>query len=140
MLERMALLPVMPVSGRGEARFQPIFAEDVADCVIAALGREPEKARYELAGPEVLTHDDIVRLTLEAAGRSRPLVHIPTPLVSRGLRAAEALMKSRAPAVWDEAELMEVSLLSERGTADAESLGVTPARMADVLGVSRTAA
>jgi NADH dehydrogenase len=140
MLERMALLPVMPVSGRGQARFQPIFTEDVADCVIAALAREPEKARYELAGPEVLTHDDIVRLALEAAGRPRPLVHVPTPLVSRGLRAAEALLKSRAPAVWDEAELMEVSLLSERGTADAESLGVTPARMADVLGVSLTAA
>jgi uncharacterized protein YbjT (DUF2867 family) len=37
LLERMALLPVMPVSGRGRASYQPIWAEDVADCVIAAL-------------------------------------------------------------------------------------------------------
>jgi NADH dehydrogenase len=140
MLERMALLPVMPVSGRGEARFQPIWADDVAACVVAALGREPERARYELAGPDVLTYTDIVRLVLDASGRHRPLVHVPTPVVSRGLRAVEALMKSRAPAVWDEAELMEVSLLSERGTADAEALGVVPARMAEVLGVGAAAA
>src|SRR3954452_10919689 len=32
LLDRFALLPVMPVSGRGEARFEPIWAEDVADC------------------------------------------------------------------------------------------------------------
>ena len=37
LLERMALLPAMPVSGRGRAAYQPIWAEDVADCVIAAL-------------------------------------------------------------------------------------------------------
>src|SRR5271154_3005157 len=37
LLERMALLPVMPVSGRGRALYQPLWAEDAADCVIAAL-------------------------------------------------------------------------------------------------------
>src|SRR3984893_15003565 len=37
LLERLALLPVMPLSGRGQAAFQPIWAQDVADCVIAAL-------------------------------------------------------------------------------------------------------
>jgi NADH dehydrogenase len=140
LLERMALLPVMPVSGRGEAQFQPIWAEDVASCVINALGRSPERARYELAGPDVITHTELVRLALAAAGRSRPLVHVPTPIVSRSLRAVETLMKSRAPVVWDEAELMEVSLLAEGGTEDAETLGVTPARIANVLGVSAVAA
>jgi NADH dehydrogenase len=141
MLERMSLLPVMRVSGRGEARYQPIWAQDVAACVIAALDRQDRAhVRYELAGPDVLTHSDIVRLAVAAGGRHRPLVHVPTPIVSRGLRAVEALMKSRAPAVWDEAELMEVSLVTPRGTADAEFLGVSPRAMADVLGVRAAAA
>jgi uncharacterized protein YbjT (DUF2867 family) len=141
MLERMALLPVMPVSGSGVARYQPIWADDVADCVVAALVAEATgHARYELAGPEILTHTEIVRLALRAAGRHRPLVHVPTPIVSRGLRAVGALMKSKAPAVWDEAELMEVSLVSARGTADAESLGVTPRPMGEVLGLRAPAA
>jgi len=133
MLERMALLPVMAVSGRGQARYQPIWAEDVASCVLAALQRPAGRERFELAGPDVLTYDDIVALTLQAAGRERPLVHVPTPIVSRSLKAAEALMKWRAPAVWDEAELMEVSLTTPRGTADAEALGVPPQPMRAVL-------
>jgi hypothetical protein len=36
-------------------------------------------------------------------------------------------------ATWEEAELMEVAMLSERGTADAQKLGIDPRRMGDVL-------
>jgi NADH dehydrogenase len=136
LLERLALLPLMPVSGRGRAVYQPIWAEDVADCIVAALrapAAEPH-TRFELAGPETLSHNDIVRTVLRSLGRTRPLLHVPTPLVSRGLRLLEAAMGRRAPATWDEAELMEVSMTSARGAADAEALGVAPARMAAVLG------
>ena len=44
---------------------------------------------------------------------------MPTPIVSRALRATEAILKSKAPATWDEAELMEVSMVTPDGTADA---------------------
>jgi uncharacterized protein YbjT (DUF2867 family) len=136
LLERLALLPVMPVSGRGRAAFQPIWAEDVAECVISAL-REPSNAphvRHELAGPETLSHEQIVRAVMRSLGRKRPLVHVPTPIVSRALRLLEATAGPRAFATWDEAELMEVAMTSTRGAADAEALGVTPQRMAAVLG------
>jgi uncharacterized protein YbjT (DUF2867 family) len=140
LLERMALLPVMPVSGRGRAAYQPIWAEDVADCVIAALhapapdGEWNATERFELAGPQTLSHDEIVRLVLSSQNRNRPLLHVPTPIVSRGLRLLEATMGQRAFATWDEAELMEVSMTSGRGAADLESLGVAPQAMAAVLG------
>ena len=132
-LGRLALLPAMPVSGRGRALFQPIWAEDVADCVMAVLHGSPT-GRYELAGPDTLSHEDIVRLVLRSFGRARPLVHVPTPLVSRGLRVLEAALQGKAPAVWDEAELLEVSVVASRGTADAADLGVVPRAMAEVLG------
>jgi uncharacterized protein YbjT (DUF2867 family) len=142
LLERMALLlPVMPVSGRGEAVYQPIWAEDVADCVMASLAPPGAGAaangaqRYELAGPQTLSHEQVVKLVLRAAGRTRPIVNVPTPLVSRGLRSVEMLMKSRAPATWDEAELLEVSMTSARGTQDAQRLGVAPRAMREVLGI-----
>ena len=135
-LERLALLlPVMPVSGRGAALYEPIWADDVADCVMAALGGAGNgRARYELAGPQTLSHEQIVELVLRAAGRKRRIVHVPTPLVSRGLRVVEALMKSRAPVTWDEAELLEVSMTSVAGTADAEALDVSPRTMSAILG------
>ncbi len=138
LLERLALLPLMPVSGRGRALYQPIWAEDVADCVIAALrardGAGAAHTRYELAGPETLSHDDLLRIVLRSLGRSRPLVHVPTPIVSRSLRLVERFSGPSAFATWDEAELMEVPMVSERGAADVEALGVAPARMPAVLG------
>jgi uncharacterized protein YbjT (DUF2867 family) len=136
LLERMAIvLPVMPVSGRGRALYQPIWAADVADCIVAALERPADGARrYELAGPQTLSHQEIVEIMLRAAGRPRPTVNVPIPIVSRALRVVEALMKSRAPATWDEVELLEVSMTTRAGTADAETLGVTPRAMEAVLG------
>jgi uncharacterized protein YbjT (DUF2867 family) len=137
LVERMAmLLPVVPVSGRGQALYQPIWADDVADAVTAALaGAGNGSARYDVAGPQTLSHKEIVELVLRAAGRARRTVNVPTPLVSRALRILETLMKSRAPATWDEAELLEVSMTSPHGTADVEALGVRPRTMAAVLGV-----
>ncbi len=181
LLERLALLPAVPVSGRGRALYQPIWAEDVADCVIAVLrgGVAPSEShptagargidaggngtggnglrgggaavgspgerragaewrlrpRYELAGPETLSHTDLVRIVLRSLNRKRPLVHVPTPVVSRALRLLERVSGPNAFATWDEAELMEVPMVSTRGTADVEELGVMPARMSAVLGV-----
>ena len=137
LLERLALLPLMPVSGRGGAVFQPIWADDVAACVIATL-RAPDgdpHERYELAGPETLSHGDIVRTVLRSLGRRRPLLHVPTPMVSRGLRLLERIGGPSVFATWDEAELMEAAMTSPRGSADAQALGVSPQRMSAVLGV-----
>jgi uncharacterized protein YbjT (DUF2867 family) len=140
LLRRMSLLPVMPIPGSGQAAFQPIWAEDVADCVMATLpgGRAAEEAdgaRYELAGPEMLTHRGIVANVLRSLHRNRRIVGVPLPVVRRGLKLLELLTGPAAFATWDEAELMNISLVSTRGTADAEHLGVVPRPMAAVLGV-----
>ena len=84
LLARLSLLPgVMPFSGRGRAEFAPIWVSDVADCVMSALAAPSGSARYELAGPDILTHEQIVRLALRALGKRRALLHVPTPIVSR---------------------------------------------------------
>jgi len=132
LLRRFSFLPVMPVSGDGRARFQPIWADDVARCVCAAL-EAPAAPRYELAGPETLSYDEMSDLVSRVAGRPRPLVHVPLPLVRYGLLGARSIAGESVFATWEEAELMEVSMVSERGTADAQALGVQPRRMSDVL-------
>jgi uncharacterized protein YbjT (DUF2867 family) len=132
LLRRFSFLPVMPVSGDGRARFQPIWADDVARCVVAGLTRD-DRDRYELAGPETLSYDEISDLVSRVAGRPRPLVHLPLPLVRSGLLALRSLFGEAVFATWEEAELMEVPMVSERGTGDAEALGVEPRRMEDVL-------
>jgi|SRR5215213_3080396 len=133
LLRRFSFLPVLPVSGDGDAVFQPIWAADVARCVVAALAADEAKPRYELAGPETLSYDQMSDLVSRIAGRPRPLVHLPLGLVRSGLIAIRSLFGEAVFATWEEAELMEVSMVSERGTADAQALGVKPRRMSDVL-------
>jgi NADH dehydrogenase len=70
---------------------------------------------------------------LRSLHRRRVLLHVPTAVVSRTLRLLEATAGRRAFATWDEAELMEVSMTSSRGCADAERLGVLPRGMEEVL-------
>ena len=134
LLRRFSFLPVMPVSGAGRAVFQPIWAADAARCVVGALDAgEAAGERYELVGPETLSYDQMSDLVSRIAGRPRPLVHLPLGLVRSGLIAFRSVLGEAVFATWEEAELMEVSMVSERGTSDAQALGVQPRRMSDVL-------
>jgi uncharacterized protein YbjT (DUF2867 family) len=101
--------------------------------VVAALG-DRAAPRYELAGPETLTYDDMARVIARAAGRQRPLVHVPLGLVRTTLIWLRRLIGEAVFATWEEAELMEVPMVTPRGPADVEALGVKPRRMAEVLG------
>jgi uncharacterized protein YbjT (DUF2867 family) len=140
LLARMSWLPVLLIPGRGEADFQPIWAEDVADCVMAALpggaaDGDSVGARYELAGPETMTQREIVQIALDSFRRRRRIVGVPIGLTRRILGLVELFGGPTAFATWDEAELLEVPLISRHGTADAERLGVVPKPMRAVLGV-----
>jgi NADH dehydrogenase len=134
LLERLSLLPAMPISGSGRALYQPIWADDAAAAVVAALGAGDARERYELAGPETLSYDDMARETLRALRRRRRLLHVPLPVVRAGLRALELVAGQTAFATWQEAELMEIPMTTPRGTGDAETLGVSPRAMREVLG------
>lgn len=134
MMRRLALLPLVPISGSGRAAYEPLSARDAAAATIAALAADP--GRYELAGPERLTYDEIARVIGAAAGRVRPHVHVPLPVVRRVLLATRRLAGERAFATWEEAELLEVPMVAERGTADIRRLGIDPEPMATVLGGS----
>ena len=126
-MERLALLPAVPLTGRGAARTQPLWVEDAADAIVAGLDRDgDESARYELAGPETLTHREVVSIVLRAAGRRRRLVPIPLAALRAALRAGETLAGPTAFATWDEALMLAVPMLAAHGPADAERLGVTP--------------
>lgn len=131
LMRRLALLPVLPISGRGRAVYEPIWAQDAAGAVLGAL--EAETGRYELAGPERFTYEQIARLIATAAGRDRPSLHVPLPFVRSSLIWLRRLVGENVFATWEEAELLEVPMLSERGTADARRLGVEPAPMRRVL-------
>ncbi len=137
MLTRMSHLPAIPVAGSGRAVYQPIWADDVAACVEASLAADattPARRRVELAGPELLSYADIIRVVADAAGRPRPLVRLPLGLVRHALDSLEWVARESAFATGEEASLMAIPMTSDRGSADVESFGVTPLPLEQVLG------
>jgi uncharacterized protein YbjT (DUF2867 family) len=135
LMRRLSLLPLLPISGSGQAQFQPLWAQDAARCVVAVL--EGAKAdRVELAGPQTLTYDAMARIVARSIGRERPLIHVPLGLVRLGLIWLRRIVGDVAFATWEEAELMEVPMTTPRGDADVRELGVDPQPMAAVLAAS----
>jgi NADH dehydrogenase len=131
---RLARFPLMPISGRGSAAFQPIWARDVARCVVAALEAKP--GRFELAGPHTITYEGMAQMIAASAGRERPLLHVPLRVVKATLDAMRRIAGDAVFATWEEAELLEVPMTSPSGPTGARALGVEPRPMRSVLAVS----
>ena len=148
LLRRLSHLPVLPLPVNGGAQFQPIWAQDAADAITSALlsekggpldgaGRSDSATHshfIELAGPQLLDHDEFVRLVVATTGRHRPLLHVPEKFARRALRLQEWYLGPSAVATWDEAQLLAHETVPSRGFADVNALGVDPLPPADVLG------
>jgi NADH dehydrogenase len=68
------ILPVMAIGG-AEARFQPVFVGDVAECFVRALADDATIGqKYPLCGPHVYTLRELVRYVGEVTGHERPVV------------------------------------------------------------------
>ena len=112
-----AYLPAVPLVGRGIARTQPLWAEDAADCCIAALDAPRRTATSATSWP----------------GRRRSPSASSCGSCWPPPGAAGARCRSRWPAcgprcgprsrspgrppsiTWDEAQMLAVEMLSERG-------------------------
>lgn len=136
LLRRLSKLPVMPVAGDGKTEYQPIWADDAADAVTAAIlaGRTtPAENPIELVGPETITHDEILRIAMRHFGQERPLLHFGDKWARRLLIAQEAYLGPSAFATWAEAQLMTLSSVTRHGTKDLRALGVDPLPIAAVM-------
>ncbi len=100
LIERLALLPVVPVSGRGRARLPADLGRgrrglrDGRRCArdaraAAALTSASTSATSSRARRPSPT-SEVVRTVLRSLDRERPLLPIPTPIASRALRRSSA--------------------------------------------------
>lgn len=72
---------IVPGIGNGQNKFQPIAVEDVAACFVKSLDQVNVLAHeYTLAGPDVVTYDQLLDLIMETIKRMRLKLHIPMPL------------------------------------------------------------
>ena len=67
--------PVLPIAG-GKTRFQPVFVDDVAAAVQAAV-EQGKSGTYELGGPEVQSFREIIQEILGVTRRRRLIFDMP---------------------------------------------------------------
>jgi len=73
-------LPVVAVGG-AEARFQPVYVEDVVHAFVAALEDQSAIGRViELVGPRIYTLRELVKLAGRCSGHPRPVFGLPPAL------------------------------------------------------------
>jgi len=73
--------PVVAIPGSGRQVVQPVAVGDLATCVAMAVGGSGRNSTFDVGGPEPLTLEQLIRLTMELSGHHRPVVHVPEMLM-----------------------------------------------------------
>lgn len=119
------IMPVLPLIGGGETKFQPVYVGDVADAVvIAALEPAAAGKIFELAGPETLSFREIYEMLFHYTGRTRPLVNLPW-----GVAKVQACFMALLPSPLltpDQVESLKTDYVIANDALKLEDLGITP--------------
>lgn len=119
-----AVLPVVPLAG-ADAQFQPVWVEDVAAALVAALDRPNSIGQvFECAGPKVYTLAELVRLAGRWAGHERPVISLPMA-IGRLQAAMMALMPGEPLMSKDNLDSMRVPNVATGQLPGLDTLGIT---------------
>lgn len=89
LLTLVRTLPVVPVLGSGDEKFQPIWVEDLSAAISESVRRTDLHGRVlELAGEEKTTINEVLDKLAEITDRSPARIPIPSFLASAGLTLA----------------------------------------------------
>ena len=123
-----AVVPVVPLAA-AEARFQPVWVEDVARAVLRVLSeRRFQGQTFECCGPRVYTLADLVRYAGSTAGHARRVW--PMPAAIGRLQALAFRLLPGEPLISDDnLDSMRVPNVASPGAAGLAELGITAAAL-----------
>lgn len=123
------LLPVVMLA-KPNAKFQPVWVEDVASCFVACLSNHATYGQtYELAGPKVYSFRELVQTVMNTLQVQRPIIGLNDPL-----SYAQAFMMELLPIKLmsrDNIRSMEVDSVSEQ--AFSAVFNLTPTAVETVI-------
>ena len=120
-----ASLPVLPVFG-GAAKFQPLFVDDLALAICAALEKPAAHGgkTFELGGPEVVTMGELNRRVALAAGRTPVFAEMPD--VASAAFATLTGWLPFAPLSRQQWKLLKAGNVTSGQYPGCQALGITP--------------
>ncbi|WP_052452529.1 complex I NDUFA9 subunit family protein [Noviherbaspirillum autotrophicum] len=121
--------PVLPVAA-ADAKFQPVYVEDVAQAFVHALNEKTTIGKiYELAGPTVYTLRELVKLAGAFSGHPRPVFGLP-PVLARLEAALLEHMSAQPLMSRDNLDSMKVDNVAT--TSMKNTLGIEPTALEEV--------
>ena len=138
-LDRLTRLPVVPLFGQGNTRLQPVYVDDTAAAIAAALALADACGRlYQLGGGEQLTYRAIVEAVMAHQGRQRPL--LPVPFALWNVLAATLAVFPNPPLTRDQIMLMQQDSVPDPGAPGFVDFGIQPCSFRSMLPVCLPAA
>jgi NADH dehydrogenase len=124
------MLPLLPLIGGGQTKFQPVYVGDVAGAVkVAVDGKAKPATIYELGGPEVLSFRELLDRTLEWTDRNRFYLRMPFWAAKLQAVATSPLPNALRPVTLDQIRLLQhdnvVSAKAQKDHRTLAGLGVT---------------
>lgn len=119
--------PLFIIPGDGQQCVQPLWVDDLAECVVMALEGRGRNGVFEIAGPEMMSLNGLVTLLMDIMGRRRIIVHAPGALVKAAGAVAETIpaqVFSRDAAAF----LMTDYVCDNRALLDEFKITLTPPR------------
>ena len=80
LLTLLRLLPIFPIYYKGETKYSPIHATEVAELIFFVISERIVSKDIEAIGPEVLTFKQIIQILLKSINKKRLLLPLPLPL------------------------------------------------------------
>lgn len=109
---------IFPLIGGEDARFQPVWVEDVASAAISALDNPRTfRQEFELGGPEILTLEQIERRVMKVIDANRLMVRFPMPLVRLTVKLMEVTLPN-PPVTSSLLELLQVENVTRENALD----------------------
>ncbi|MFN3958823.1 MAG: complex I NDUFA9 subunit family protein [Parvularculaceae bacterium] len=122
-------LPLPILIGGGATKFQPVYVDDVADAVCAALVTPEARGRvYELGGPRIYTFRQLLEFMLAETGTRRLLLPVPfavAPLFGLVGEMLGALPFIAPPITRDQVKLLKRDNIVGKNVGTLADLGVT---------------
>jgi len=92
LLRMVRTLPVVPIVGGGDQKFQPVWHEDLAEALARVLERDDLAGReLDLAGAELTSQNDLTQRLAKITGRNTPEVSVPQRIAEWGAKLAAAV-------------------------------------------------
>ena len=123
------LFPLVPVIAGGRNRLQPIWVDDLAQCIALSLSRHDLQGHtLELGGPEQLSYNQVTSVVAQAMGKRRLRLHVPMWIMKINVTLMQAVM-TRPPINKEMLNMMRVRNVAELGMVE-QTFGFSPAPLA----------